>query len=432
MLLEDNVANVRIQHLITIGAEYMVVQDGVGIKALDYLNVQMHPKWSQISVLDATGSESEFGGMIWIDPKIWDMEVPSFSCRPPCLVKIPPWQHATRIVDYPRIPVSQGTWTSTLTRPPLTMTNVIFEPVTLRQDSGGAGVKKRQGFEEFWPVPATTPYWPKVTYTAPDGVVQTTAPSVPFPPPPAAIGPDVPAPFAGRWPKRAIVPFPLTDPNLADIPTVGMCEFIDFFSCSGDPWTQNPFPNIGDGGDGGDEDNGEDGTDDSHDCYEPKKTTSTTTTTTMTTSITTGITTTVTTAVSTTQPDEPEASPSETGHPDQNVKQCYGSGHKTTHIKLDNAIISFCNNLGDPGEIKHAGFSRYENNEYDQDWFEHLWVYMKFEVRPGCEWTYNFDECQRYMHVPVDACNCGGVNGKQGGSVSNNCLYWRVDPNQGR
>lgn len=39
MLLEDNNANVRIQQLITISAEYIAVMEGKGIKAIDNLNV---------------------------------------------------------------------------------------------------------------------------------------------------------------------------------------------------------------------------------------------------------------------------------------------------------------------------------------------------------------------------------------------------------
>ncbi|KFH41942.1 hypothetical protein ACRE_073400 [Hapsidospora chrysogenum ATCC 11550] len=52
MLLDKISASVRIRQIITIGAEYMAVQDGEGIKAADNLNVEFHPKWSQDSVWD--------------------------------------------------------------------------------------------------------------------------------------------------------------------------------------------------------------------------------------------------------------------------------------------------------------------------------------------------------------------------------------------
>jgi hypothetical protein len=30
----------------------------------------------------------------------------------------------------------------------------------------------------------------------------------------------------------------------------------------------------------------------------------------------------------------------------------------------------------------------------------------------------------------VDGCNCSGVDGKQGGVLSNDCYSWRLDPNE--
>jgi hypothetical protein len=56
LLLEKNFSNVRIQHLVTIGAKYMAVMDGKGILAKDNLNVNSHPFWSQISVLDVSSN----------------------------------------------------------------------------------------------------------------------------------------------------------------------------------------------------------------------------------------------------------------------------------------------------------------------------------------------------------------------------------------
>jgi hypothetical protein len=43
MLLENHLANVRIQNLVTIGAKYMAVMDGKGIPAIDNLNVNRAP-----------------------------------------------------------------------------------------------------------------------------------------------------------------------------------------------------------------------------------------------------------------------------------------------------------------------------------------------------------------------------------------------------
>lgn len=48
----------------------MAVMDGVGIEAEDNLNVDVHPFWSQISVLDVASDGSQFDDVLWIDPAI--------------------------------------------------------------------------------------------------------------------------------------------------------------------------------------------------------------------------------------------------------------------------------------------------------------------------------------------------------------------------
>jgi hypothetical protein len=83
MLLENHLANVRIQNLVTTGAKYMAVMDGKGIPAIDNLNVNKHPDWSQISILDISSNGTQFNKVIWIDPAIWDMDQAQFTCSPP-------------------------------------------------------------------------------------------------------------------------------------------------------------------------------------------------------------------------------------------------------------------------------------------------------------------------------------------------------------
>lgn len=56
VLLKNNYLNVRLQHLITIGAKYMVVSEGNGVLATDNLAIEAHPAWSQISVFDAVSN----------------------------------------------------------------------------------------------------------------------------------------------------------------------------------------------------------------------------------------------------------------------------------------------------------------------------------------------------------------------------------------
>lgn len=79
VLLDSNFANVRFQHLVTIGAKYMAVMDGKGISAADNLAVNAHPFWSHVSVLDVASNGTHFAELVWIDPAIWYVEIKPFS-----------------------------------------------------------------------------------------------------------------------------------------------------------------------------------------------------------------------------------------------------------------------------------------------------------------------------------------------------------------
>ncbi|KEZ41672.1 Uncharacterized protein SAPIO_CDS6833 [Scedosporium apiospermum] len=387
MLLDDNFSGVRFQNLITIGAKYMAIMDGVGINATDYLNVESHPRWSQISVLDVQSNGAQYDEKIWIDPKIWDMEQPAFTCSPPCLVNIPPWTKATRVVNYPKITVSDGDWTTTVTAPPVTITQLLFEVVTLAR---GGGNRRRavQDFTPFWPKPATTPYWPPITFTDRQGNIATTAAAVAFPAPPDSIGPDAPPPEAGQWPKRWIEPWD----GLIDDPFVQPCYWTDF-GCFPDPFRDyNPAPDPGDDFD----ENWEDA---SVTCPAPSSTT---------------------TASKTTVTQEPEPSPTETWE-------------KATNGQLSAASNSFCRSLGDEGVVLRVPAGRSSqvisrNYEPPANGQWPINIDVSLEIRNGCEFTVNYNQCMRYLKVPIDSCDCGGINGKQGGWVANRCYTWRIDP----
>ncbi|RFU75893.1 pectin lyase fold virulence factor [Trichoderma arundinaceum] len=392
MLLEENYAGVRIQNLITIGAKYMAVQDGVGILAVDNLNVEDHPSWSQVSVLDVNGNGTEFQQLIWINPAIWDMNPPQFTCSPPCMVKLPPWKGATRTVDFPLITVSDNTWTSTITHAPLTITEVIFEVVTLVAAGGDARrLHKRQGFSDFWPVPATTPYWPGVVYTGPDGSATTTSLTTPFPKPPSSIGPNAPAPAQGNWPALQVRPVV----GAVEGPLVDQCYFNDW-SCLpgiwGDPM-DDPESDQDDEG-GGPEDNVicpettkkppiDTAPPGSSTISSTKKSTSTTTTT--------------------TSSKIPQPSPRE------NQLDCYDSGRGSDHTRIENAIKSFCNSLGTDGTTLSNKFFKKSNQDFPISGVEiALEIVLSIELEDGCEWRFTLAECTKYLLTPVDSCNCGG------------------------
>lgn len=137
-------------------------------------------------------------------------------------------------------------------------------------------------------------------------------------------------------------------------------------------------------------------------------------------------------ASATAEPD-PEPSPFEHGEPMKNERNCYNSSRDEDHERADNGLDSFCKSV--MKEIEDSGIApenflherKYEfpikNNRSPTEFV------ISLEVFPGCEWVSDMDECKRYLLAPIDGCNCGGENGKQGGTVSNNCLSWRIDPN---
>lgn len=194
------------------------------------------------------------------------------------------------------------------------------------------------------------------------------------------------------------------------MPLFNQCGFFDF-SCIDEPWLYGDNGTFTDPG-------GEDDFDENWDevttmCPKPSSSSS-------------GSSTVSPTPV---QSQPPKESPRE-GDPMKNKADCYGSGQKTEHVRIDNTINSFCNTLGKPGTILKENF--FFTNTYtlpNSGGGLGVKIVTSLAIDKGCQWTWNSDECHRYMKVPVDSCNCGGVNGKQGGIVRNDCYQWRVDPN---
>ena len=139
----------------------------------------------------------------------------------------------------------------------------------------------------------------------------------------------------------------------------------------------------------------------------------------------------------------------ETGNPMLNSVKCYNGGQRTEHDGIDNTDRSFCNQIRPAGSAsrRRSLISTLDKRD-DSTVLEGGYFYeFEFElptkrgdwtmvniviwqtVMEGCEWIWDFDECMNYLNMPVDSCNCGGVNGKQGGVVPNICYTWRIGPN---
>lgn len=407
--LDSNYANVRFQNLITIGAKYMAVMDGKGIPALDNLNVKTHPDWSQITLLDVGSNGTQFDEVEWIDPSLWEMDQPEFACSIPCTVRLPVWPSATTTVNYPLMTVSNGAWTSTITQAPLTFSQWIFELVTITAD-GSNGKVKRQTAGEFWPVLATTTKWPAVQYTGIDGSVTATAPPGIFPTPPVALGPNSPDPIhGGHWPKLAVR---FHSNPLYGGPLIDPC--LEYNSgCMSNPWitTDPPYTNQGQPNQDPNDDDGSDEPYEACPFYAiigPRTDTSTVATSTSTTA--------------------PTPTATKIGNPMTNTVSCYNSGENTEGIRMQNAAKSFCN------QMQYDDLKENYMHQSDQP-FDYnggigtVTIHLSLEIKAGCTWVWDLNECLKYLSVPTDSCNCNGVNGKQGGVVTNDCYTWRIDPN---
>ncbi|KAF6837096.1 exo-beta-D-glucanase [Colletotrichum musicola] len=458
VLLKGNHASVRWEHIVTIGSKYMFVMNGKGIAAKDNLNVDVHPFWSQVSLLDVSSDGDQYNNVLWLDPSTWDMEQPEFSCEPPCRVKIPPYTGATTTVNYPLMTVSQDAWTSTITVRPMTLSKIGFEIMTLVE--GGAKARRdgaalnRRAFDDFWPVPATTAVWPAVVYAGPDGKQSTTTPTAPYPTSPPSIEPGSPPPQKGAWPARALRPLVA---RAAVDPNAEMEQRIKDWLCNQpDAPSYYDMDNLDCPNRGGNNGSGERPLGDGWDVprinangtfilpgffgdllgsigellasacpLEPQSTTSATRT-------------------QTTAPSQPTAKPMKEPNASQNKLNCYNNGRKMTNVRLQNGINSFCRNIAADagvgvsarseggllqsratGEIP-AGYKKDSVKVFSGQ----EEISFSFEVLDGCAWQFDLDECVRYMKTPVDSCNCGGENGKQGGYGKNNCLKWKTDPNR--
>lgn len=140
---------------------------------------------------------------------------------------------------------------------------------------------------------------------------------------------------------------------------------------------------------------------------------------------------TIATPTSTTTSTTTSATPTATkiGNPMKNTVSCYNSGETTESVRMQSAAKSFCN------QMQYATFKENYIHQSDQP-FDYnggigtVTIHLSFQIKAGCTWVWDLDECLKYLSVPTDSCNCKGVNGKQGGTVTNDCYTWRIDPNR--
>jgi hypothetical protein len=116
--------------------------------------------------------------------------------------------------------------------------------------------------------------------------------------------------------------------------------------------------------------------------------------------------------------------------PGQNVNHCYDSGQKSSYGAITAAAESFCRDV--VNKNKDNGYY-WSNDKLEGKKLPSTGYHFKllFSVNEGCLWKADFDECMRYMKVPIDSCDCEAQGDKQGGWVENNCITAKIDPNSG-
>lgn len=235
------------------------------------------------------------------------------------------------------------------------------------------------------------------------------------PQPTVRVASDASTTGVSRRPMATAPPAPLTTPppkvlrrrqdpgvpGLVDQPTIDFCASLDPI-CLQFPWLFGE--NSTDFGDDPNEYYGEESTS----CPLPSSSSSSSSSTTVTTAT-------------------PKPSPFEQGDPQLNDVRCYGSGELTENERMQNAAEDFCLAIEDDNLIEDYFRSEEYTFPYNGG-IGYVSIIVSLDIEPNCEFAWNLNECKKYLSVPTDSCNCGGLNGKQGGVVSNNCLSWRIDP----
>lgn len=142
----------------------------------------------------------------------------------------------------------------------------------------------------------------------------------------------------------------------------------------------------------------------------------------------------------------PTHSPMAHPHPSQNKLTCFKSGVGATHYAMDQGNGRACSDLkaiaewwGDRPMDTEYNYKKtfyvypYESRKRQSDQptspSDYAITYA-FTLLKKCDWLYNEDDCLAYLKLPVDACNCEGVDNKQGGTMWNDCIRVTIDANR--
>ncbi|KAG6907035.1 hypothetical protein DXG01_010838 [Tephrocybe rancida] len=101
------------------------------------------------------------------------------------------------------------------------------------------------------------------------------------------------------------------------------------------------------------------------------------------------------------------------------VVTCYNTGTRADRAPITSVIDDWCRNSAIGKRVSNGQtiWARYNYGTFT--------VLVSGAAINGFTVDGN---CNRLLRLPVDKCNTGGVNGKQGGYVTDLCGQWRTDP----
>ncbi|KAJ7800207.1 hypothetical protein B0H14DRAFT_3490933 [Mycena olivaceomarginata] len=102
------------------------------------------------------------------------------------------------------------------------------------------------------------------------------------------------------------------------------------------------------------------------------------------------------------------------------IVTCYGSGTKADRAPIISVIDDWCGVIGTSVANNQEVWARYDYGTFT--------VRVSGKAINNCGGFTIDGNCNRLLRLPVDRCNTGGVNGKQGGYETDLCGQWTTDP----
>ncbi|KAF2720853.1 glycoside hydrolase family 18 protein [Polychaeton citri CBS 116435] len=381
-------------------------------------SIDFDPEAGGQPVSNETGSS-----LVYIDPSIWEEPNPQVQCYFPCTLVLPPWPNATSTIDYPLVTISESGWSTTITRPPITESEWWISLITVdgpeltttetEKTLTKASVESRTSTPSL-----SSSTWPPVTWSDPEGDRHTTEP--PEPGPPGTTRPnDKPPPITIY---NTGPPSPTTDPFPLPCPT-GKCP----------PNTDNDNDGGGDDGDDDDDDDDDnDGDDDDSDGGDPDNeyceidglpdwnSDGVGDNWDGSLNLPPGG-----TIIGGGLPPVTISPPAATPDPSQDAVSCYNVGVAADASLLTQAAELACQNLASDPIFDNANFRvQPVDFPYQPSSGGAVEVIVSVEAKPGCVWSLDTTVCESELGKIASTCTNG-----QGGTMTNNCLSWRLDPN---